>query len=128
IELDAHRAALVDLRIAHGIGLGDRAQSRRLADLFVERHERKAEPEHRQHDDAELGEKHPIVLALGVGHRRAHSLGLRRCRPMPIRRNSSTALPITPIATSGPPRYTAAMMPTKNTAAMTASASPVRRF
>ncbi len=160
VELDAHRARRVHLRVRDLVGLRDVAQSRRLADLVVEGHQREAEAEHRDHDDAELDEQRPIrcggrrssahsFLRSPRRNRRveriersaAGSVGdapfgsllsppslIRKFLPIANARNSSTAALITPIPITGPPRIRAAMMPTKNIAAIDAKVSAVRRL
>ena len=103
---------------AHVVGLRDVAHAGDLADLLVERHQRVAEAEHHQHDDAELDEQRARLLggdAVAVGGAARDVRHLRRLRPMATTRNSSTAPPITPIDVDGAPRNLDAMMPTKNT-------------
>ena len=100
IELDAHRARRVDLRVRDLIWRGDVAQARRFANLIVERHQRKAEREHDHHDDAELQQQCAVGLRRFVALVVAHSrLCLRALPPIAINRNPimpkpSTLMPI----------------------------------
>src|SRR6185437_14970485 len=116
VELDAHGARRVDLRVPDRVGRIDVAKSGRLADLLVERHERVAEAEHRDDDDDELHDERAVAprdgrAALLARSRAAH---FHKCRPMATSRYKSTAPPTTAIDTASSVMRRDTMNPKKN--------------
>ena len=77
VELDAHRARRVHLRVGRHVRLRDVAQARGLADLVVERDQRIAEAEHADDDHAELLQQREVRAPL-LGEARIGRSGGRR--------------------------------------------------
>src|ERR1019366_1701672 len=129
VELDANRAPSIDLSVDRVVGNVDVAKSGYFANLVVERNHRKTEAEHHQDDDTESLEQRairpPPVVHFIVFIAFAH---FRTFLPIATTRKPRMATPRTAIPTLGEPEYCARMMPAKNTTAIDARTSAVRRL
>src|SRR6266550_2400733 len=124
VELEAHGSIRVDLRILDFVRRIDVAQSGRLADLLIERHQQVAECEHDGGGQSELQQQRTIRLVrLPVVGRGPHR---RPLRVIAANRNPTKARPSIPSPTFGELEYWARMMPPNEASATTARTTAVR--